>query len=43
MIQTTDQERSAYGLGFERARDMRSPVAVIAGKSQPPGSTWHED
>lgn len=33
MIQTTHQERSAYGLGFERARDMRSPVAIIAGKS----------
>ncbi|OAF58525.1 hypothetical protein VC83_04909 [Pseudogymnoascus destructans] len=32
MVQTTDQERSAYGLGFERARDMRSPVVVIAGQ-----------
>ncbi|OBT84393.1 hypothetical protein VE02_06741 [Pseudogymnoascus sp. 03VT05] len=36
MVQTTDQERSTYGLGFERARDMRTPVAVIAGKSQTP-------
>ncbi|OBT57358.1 hypothetical protein VE04_02764 [Pseudogymnoascus sp. 24MN13] len=38
MVQTTDQERSAYGLGFERARDMHSPVAIIAGKSQTPRS-----
>lgn len=43
MVQTTDQERSAYGLGFERARDMHSPVAIIAGKSQTPRSNWYED
>jgi hypothetical protein len=34
MRQTTDQERSAFGLGLKRAKDMRSPVAIIAGKFQ---------
>lgn len=33
MIQSTNQEKNAYGLGFERARDLNSPIAIIAGKS----------
>lgn len=39
MTQTTHQETSAFGLGLERARDMRSPIAIIAGKSHPSIST----
>lgn len=39
MVQTAHQETSAYGLGLERARDLRSPIVIIAGKSHPRIST----
>lgn len=32
MAQATNQQRSAYGLGFQRAKDIGHPIAVIAGK-----------
>ena len=32
MIQKADQDRSAFALGFQRAMEAKSPVAIIAGK-----------
>lgn len=32
MIQKSDQDRSAFALGFQRAIETKSPVAIIAGK-----------
>lgn len=33
MRQATDQEKSTYGLGFERAKLIGNPIAIIAGES----------
>ena len=32
MIQKVDQDRSTFALGFQRAMEIKSPVAIIAGK-----------
>jgi hypothetical protein len=32
MVQTSNQETSSIGLGFQRAKDGCTPVAMIAGK-----------
>lgn len=32
MVQRVDQERSTFGLAFERAKDFKRPIAIIAGK-----------
>jgi hypothetical protein len=34
MIQKADQDRSSFALGFQRAMETKSPVAVIAGKAR---------
>jgi hypothetical protein len=32
MVHKVDQVKSTFGLGFQRAKDMQNPVAVIAGR-----------
>lgn len=34
MVQKENQEKSTFGLGFQRAKDYGLPVAIIAGKSR---------
>jgi hypothetical protein len=34
MIQRIDQDRSSFGLGFERAKQYGQAVAIIAGERQ---------
>jgi len=34
MIQKADQDRSSFALGFRRAMETKSPVAIIAGKAR---------
>ncbi len=38
MVQTSDQNKSAFALGFTRAKDANLPVAVIAGMLCPMNS-----
>ena len=42
MVQKENQERSTFGLGFQRAKDYGLPVAIIAGTSRNVQETKHQ-